>query len=83
MSPTLKSVTPAPASMTSPAPSWPRMIGGGNGIVPLVADKSLWHTPQAASLIITSPARGGATSMVSTTTGWLFSRQMTALAFIR
>ena len=52
-SPTLRSVTPSPTSATTPAASWPSTIGGGSGKVPLVADRSLWQTPQAA--IFTSP----------------------------
>ena len=49
-------------------------------MVPLVADRSLWQTPQAASLIVTSPRRGGSTAMVSTTTGAFSSRAITARA---
>jgi len=63
-----------------PAPSWPSTSGGGSGSVPLVADRSLWQTPQAASLIMTSPRCGASTLTVSTTTGWPTSRQMTARA---
>jgi hypothetical protein len=49
-------------------------------MVPLVAERSLWQTPQAASLIITSPRCGGSTLTVSTTTGLPISRLMTARA---
>ena len=49
--------------------------------VVVVADRSLWQTPQAASLIITSLRRGASTTMSSTTTGWFSSRQTTARAF--
>ena len=81
-SPSASSVTPGPTATTTPAPSWPRISGGAKAMVPLVADRSLWHTPQAASLIITSPACGGATSICSTTTGWFNARQMTAWDFM-
>src|SRR5450759_3760713 len=80
VSPTASSVTPSPTSTTVPAPSWPRISGNGMPMVPLTADKSLWHTPQAPSLTITSPRCGDSTSISSTTTGALFWRQMTAFA---
>ena len=61
-----------------PAASWPSTTGGGSGIVPLVAERSLWQTPQAPILIITSPRFGDSTVIVSTTTGLFHSRQRTA-----
>ena len=48
--------------------------------VPLVADRSLWQTPQAAMRTVTSPWRGAATSICSTTTGLPTSRARTAFA---
>jgi hypothetical protein len=48
-------------------------------MVPLVADKSLWQTPHAASRIMTSPWRGDCTSMCSTDTGKPSCRATTAL----
>ena len=48
--------------------------------MPFVADRSLWQTPHADTWIITSPVRGDSTSISSTTTGWLRSRQRTAFA---
>ncbi len=48
--------------------------------VPLVADKSLWQTPQAAMRTVTSPCRGAATSICSTKTGLPTSRARTAFA---
>ena len=35
--------------------SWPSTSGGGSAMVPLVADRSEWHTPQAAIFTVTSP----------------------------
>src|SRR5512147_2810785 len=78
-SPTANDVTPSPTSTISPAPSCPSTSGGGSGMVPLVAERSEWHTPQAASLTVTSPRLGPSTEMVSTTTGLLSSRQIAAL----
>ena len=48
-------VTPSPTSSTMPAPSWPRTAGGGCGIVPFMADRSEWHTPECVILTLTSP----------------------------
>src|SRR6267378_1213731 len=79
-SPTANPLVPSPTSTTSPAASWPRISGGGIGIVPLVADRSEWQTPQAPSLTVTSPRRGASTVISSTTTGLLSSRQTTAFA---
>ena len=47
-------------------------------MVPLVAERSEWHTPQAASFTVTSPRLGPSTAIVSTTTGLFSSRQITA-----
>jgi hypothetical protein len=49
--------------------------------VPFVAERSEWHTPQAASLTVTSFALGGSTLISSTTTGRLSSRQIAARAW--
>ena len=49
-------------------------------MVPLVADRSEWHTPQAAIFTITSPRRGASSVISSTTTGLFSSRQTTAFA---
>ena len=78
-SPTASVRTPSPTSITSPAASWPSTSGGFIGMVPLVAERSEWQTPQAASLTITSPRRGDSTVIGSTTTGLFSSRQRTAL----
>jgi hypothetical protein len=56
------------------------MSGGGIAIVPLVAERSEWQTPQACSFTVTSPRFGGSTWISSTTTGWFSSRHTTALA---
>ena len=73
--------TRSPTATTVPAPSWPSTTGGGSGITPLAADRSLWQTPQAEIFTMTSPARGGSTQMSSTVTGAPCARAMTARAF--
>ncbi len=65
-SPGLRSVTPGPTSSTTPAPSWPPMIGSGTGMSPVTRCSSEWHMPDAASLTSTSPSLGGSSSMGST-----------------
>ena len=76
-SPTARSVTPSPISMTSPAPSWPPMTGNwlmpissamsaGSAKSPVTMCSSEWHRPEAASLTSTSPFFGGSSSMSST-----------------
>ena len=44
-SPTFTLVTASPTCSTTPAPSWPRTTGVGNGMVPSTTDTSLWHSP--------------------------------------
>src|SRR5512138_2077801 len=78
VSPTAMSVTPSPTSTIVPAASCPSTTGGGSGIVPFVAERSLWHTPHAPIFTITSPRFGDSTWIVSTTTGLFHSRQRTA-----
>jgi hypothetical protein len=56
------------------------MSGSCIASVPLVAERSEWHTPQAETLTVTSPRFGGSTLISSTTTGWFNSRQIAARA---
>src|SRR5438309_886958 len=49
-------------------------------MVPFVADRSLWQTPHAARRMVTSPWRGGSTSISSTATALPTVRATTALA---
>src|SRR6266850_2050229 len=79
-SPRASSLTPSPTSSTMPAPSWPSTSGSGSAIVPVIADRSEWHTPQAPRRTNTSPRFGPSTLICSTWTGLLCSRQRTALA---
>ena len=72
-------LTPSPTSSTTPAPSCPPMIGGGNGRSPVTTCSSLWHIPEAAILTSTSPALGGSSSMSSTLQGVFVSHKMAAL----
>eukprot|EP01139_Manchomonas_bermudensis_P000711 Amastigsp_a773_342.p3 type:complete len:147 gc:universal Amastigsp_a773_342:463-23(-) len=61
--PTATVVTPSPIDSTMPQPSWPRIAGSfsGSGI----SIRSVWQTPQKSTLMRTSPAAGGATSISS------------------
>ena len=61
---------------TTPAPSWPRTAGGFNGMVPLMTDRSEWHTPAAAILTRTSraPGSGDASSSSSVYSAWSLPR---------
>src|SRR5438874_5442101 len=79
-SPRANSLTPSPTSSTTPAPSWPSTSGSGSAMVPVIAERSEWHTPQAARRTNTSPRLGPSTLISSTWTGLLCSRQRTALA---
>src|SRR5882724_55845 len=79
-SPAASVLTPSPTSTTSPAASWPSTSGGFIGMVPLVAERSEWQTPQAPSLTVTSPRRGPSSSISPTTTGLFNSRHRTAFA---
>src|SRR6266446_1350670 len=54
--------TPAPTFSTTPAPSWPSTQGSGMGRSPVMACRSLWHTPLAPSRTSTSPSRGSRTA---------------------
>ena len=65
-SPSLTVVTDEPTASTTPAPSCPSTTGVGNGIVPLITDRSLWHSPAASIRTTTSPASGSLTDRSST-----------------
>ena len=51
--------TSAPTSSTTPAPSWPRIDGGGRGTYPLTIERSEWQTPLASTSTVTSFGPGG------------------------
>ena len=72
-SPTAHVVTSEPTAATTPAPSWPRIIGSGNGRAPVCTDTSLWHSPDA--LICTRTSLGPRSPRVTSTTsiGWPYS----------
>src|SRR5438034_666895 len=61
--------TPAPTASTTPAPSWPSTQGSGMGRSPVMACRSLWHTPLAPRRTSTSPSRGSRTASGSTESG--------------
>src|SRR3954454_2867103 len=66
-SPTFTLVTASPTASTTPAPSWPRTTGVGNGIVPSITLTSLWQRPAAWMRTLTSCGRGSRTSTSSRT----------------
>ena len=70
LSPLLTRVTSAPTQSTVPAASCPRIVGGGRGRVPLVAERSEWHTPLAPIVITTSCGPGTTGSSSSISSGW-------------
>ena len=57
-SPGFSQLTFSPTSSTTPAPSWPPIIGSSNGRSPVTRCSSEWHIPDAAILTSTSPAFG-------------------------
>src|SRR2546429_8033053 len=67
--PPFPAVTAAPTASTVPAPSWPRMAGGGKGRVPSTSDTSEWQTPEAPMRRTTSRGPGGSGSASSTEMG--------------
>ena len=80
-SPGASQLTPSPTSCTTPAPSWPPMIGSSNGRSPVTRCSSLWHMPLAAIFTSTSPGLGGSSSISSTLHGVLTSHRIAALVF--
>ncbi len=76
-SPTWTRVTSVPTDSTMPVPSWPR-ISGRAGIVPLITERSEWHTPLAVMRTITSPGPGSIGVTSSIERGW--SRSMKTAA---
>src|SRR5438093_548398 len=76
-SPTASRVTSAPTFSTTPVPSWPRTtLPAGN--VPLITDRSEWHTPLAVIRTITSSGPGSRGVTSSTASGWSCSRHIAA-----
>src|SRR2546430_2222636 len=78
-SPVFTWLTSDPTQSTVPAPSWPRIVGGGSGNVPLVTDRSEWHTPLAPISTTTSPGPGSRAVISSTIRGWSCSTYTAAL----
>ena len=76
-SPTCTRLTSAPTFSTTPVPSWPRTILPA-GSVPLITERSEWHTPLAVTRTITSDGPGSSGVTSSTDSGWSCSRQMAA-----
>jgi len=66
-SPTATLDTAEPIASTTPAPSWPRTTGVGNGMVPSITLTSLWHRPAASIRTRTSSGRTSRTSTSSRT----------------
>src|ERR1700683_2159742 len=69
-SPVFSDVTPAPISITMPAPSCPRIAGNKpSGSAPESVYASVWQIPVAFISTRTSPARGPSRSTVATSSG--------------
>jgi hypothetical protein len=82
-SPGLTLVTPSPTSTTMPPPSWPSTAGNRpSGSSPLSVNASVWHTPVCVMRTSTSPARGGATSISTTCSGWPGAKATAARDFM-
>ena len=81
-SPGASQLTPARPPRTTPAPSWPPMIGRANGRSPVTRCSSEWHMPDAASLTSTSPGLGGSSSISSTLQSLPTSHRIAALVFM-
>jgi len=63
-----------------PAASWPKMQGNKpSGSSPLSVYKSVWHPVAAMIFMRTSPAFGGSTTTVQTSTGSLAAQATAAL----
>lgn len=79
-SPGCTDVTPSPTLSTYPPPSCPNTQGNRpSGSLPPRVYASVWQTPEASSLILTSPFLGGSTSTVSMLSGLLASHATAAL----
>ena len=76
-SPTARSVTSLPTFSTTPVPSCPSTTRPA-GSVPLITDRSEWHTPLAVMRTITSPGPGSIGVTSSTDSGWFCSRHSAA-----
>src|SRR6188768_2200447 len=63
---------------TTPATSWPRIVGSGCGQSPSRKRRSLWQMPAAAGRTSTSRPLGAATEIVSTSSGEPTSCMMAA-----
>src|SRR3569833_3873620 len=82
-SPFFSDVTPAPTSITTPAPSWPKITGNKpSGSAPERVNSSVWQTPEALISIRTSPALGPSRSTSSITRGCPAAYATAALVFI-
>src|SRR5215207_6291311 len=71
----------SPTSSTTPAPSWPPMIGSSNGRSPVTRCSSEWHIQDAASFTSTSPGPGASSSTSSTLQSVFVSHRIAAFVF--
>ena len=72
-------LTSLPTASTVPAPSCPRMAGGGSGTLPLAMLRSEWQTPLASMCTRTSRGPIAAAAPSSTTIGSLYPVRIAAL----
>ena len=70
-SPALRSVMPRPTSATTPAPSWPGMVGSVRGRLLSMVERSEWQSPAPATFTSTSPSPGASRSTSSIFSGLL------------
>ena len=77
-SPGATEVTPGPTSSITAAPSWPPIIGSGQGRSPVTMCSSEWHSPDPPIRTRTSPAFGGSSSISSIFHGVPNSKQIAA-----
>ena len=82
-SPSLSDVTPLPTSLTTPAPSCPKIAGKRpSGSSPDKVNSSVWHIPVAFISTKTSPKRGPSKSTSIISSGFPASTATAALVFI-
>ena len=70
--------TPGPTAVTTPAASWPKIVGKLPPQAPSIYIKSEWQIAQAESFTCASPACGGDKNTVSSDNGALNSRHTAA-----
>ena len=78
-SPTATPVTSVPMASTTPAPSCPQMIGGGEIVAAPRGSTSVWHMPAPTMRTTTSSGRGSPSVTCSIEYGWSPARSTAAV----